>query len=64
MKVKLIERRTTVINVKFKKCCNSCNHVDVYTDGDTIYDRSRIVHRNLIIGYKHERVCKEYLDEL
>lgn len=51
------------ITINFKKCCNDCTHLKIYTDINELHSYilvNKIVAIITTIGCEHENVCKEY----
>ena len=53
-----------MIKINFKKCCYTCGNCSVYDMERSLYSRSVISDKEIVIGCEHEKVCKSYLEEV
>jgi hypothetical protein len=52
-----------MIEIKFKFCCADCPNRETYINEDSLYSGITKEITVTVIGCKHEKVCKAYIED-
>jgi hypothetical protein len=60
-----MRRKFKMIEIMFKPCCDDCTQIKTYMNENALYNcNGMTVEATVIIGCKHEVVCKKYIEEV